>query len=129
MYTIWLRGHVCEFSFGKHIMISGTNGIYVFASTCRKTSNKQTHALKLTHINPYGFDTLVAITLLTSVFRNVRTHKSRCKCLQILLDTKIYFISPSVSWKNIVMVKAGILKIQEGKGLDYHRRGMKNPQR
>lgn len=65
MHTIWLRSYVCKLSFGKCNMISGTNGSSMFASTCRKTSNKQTHALKLTHINPYGFDTPVAITLQT----------------------------------------------------------------
>ena len=74
MYTIWLRRRVCELSFGKYNMLSGTNGSYMFASTCRKTSNKQTHALKMTHVNPYGFDTPVALTLLTFIFTDIRTH-------------------------------------------------------
>lgn len=48
--------------------------------------------------------------------------------MQILLGTETYLISPLVSCKNIVIVKAEILKTQEEKGLDYHRKGIKNQQ-
>lgn len=108
-------------------MVSGANGSYISPSTHKKTSNKQTHTLKLTC--SHGFDNITAIILLTFFPHHILARKSRCKYLQILLDTETYLISPLISCKNIVIAKAEILKVHEEKGLGYHRKGIKNQQR
>lgn len=68
MYTVWISSQVSELSFGKYNAIPSKNNSYVFADRC-KERKKQAHALTLTHINPYGFVTFVALTF---AFINVR---------------------------------------------------------